>query len=320
LHFWLLDILSSADPKTLNEIVEIIDGKYLSMFENAIPIDISTLRKKLKEYVGLELIAAQKAGKQLAYRLAGNSIDLDSWRCAVEYFSETNPVGVVGSFLLDKFALPAEIFLFKHNYLLFAPDCGIVLDMLTAINERRGAALEIFSRRHKKNVKTTVLPLKIFISTQGGRQYVASCDTRSKRILLLRIDSIQKVKLLEPVPDFAAYSALLTDFQVHLWGASSGNTNNTEHFEMTVIIEPDERYIVTRLEREKRCGQVEKISDTLYKFSADVYDAQEMFPWIRTYIGRIQSLTCSNKAVEDKFKADLNEMALLYGGDGDAVQ
>ena len=32
---------------------------------------------------------------------------------------------------------------------------------------------------------------------------------------------------------------------------------------MTLKVEPDEQYIVGRLEREKRCGRVEQLSDTL---------------------------------------------------------
>jgi hypothetical protein len=71
------------------------------------------------------------------------------------------------------------------------------------------------------------------------------------------------------------------------------------------------------LEREKRCGQVEQISDNLWRFIADVYDAQEMLPWLRTFIGRIVSLSCTNKAVEERFFTDLESLAALYGGDGD---
>ena len=55
-------------------------------------------------------------------------------------------------------------------------------------------------------------------------------------------------------------------------------------------------------------------------FSADVYDAAEMLPWIRTFIGRIEKLECSNSHVIETFYADLEAMRAVYGGDNDAVQ
>ena len=44
-----------------------------------------------------------------------------------------------------------------------------------------------------------------------------------------------------------------------------------------------EEHVVRRLNREKRCGTVVKIDDTHWRFSADVYDAREMLPWLRTF-------------------------------------
>jgi hypothetical protein len=73
------------------------------------------------------------------------------------------------------------------------------------------------------------------------------------------------------------------------------------------------------LEREKRCGTVERLGETSWKYTADVYDAWELMPWLRTFIGRISALTCSNKTVETQFWADLSALTVLYGGDGDAV-
>ena len=68
-----------------------------------------------------------------------------------------------------------------------------------------------------------------------------------------------------------------------------------------------------------------------WRFSADVYDAGEMIPWLRTFIGRIESLTCTNKQVERTFSEDLLQLCKMYhvaspdgetpdaGGEPDAV-
>ena len=52
---------------------------------------------------------------------------------------------------------------------------------------------------------------------------------------------------------------------------------------------------------------------------ADVYDASEMLPWIRTFIGRIVNLQCSNQFVVNTFYEDLQRMEAMYGGDADAI-
>ena len=84
LHFWLLDILSEDEPVTFADILTTIDKDYLSWFPNADPVDESTLRKKLKEYVTIGLIIAEKQGKQLAYSLPNDDINLKSWQDAIK--------------------------------------------------------------------------------------------------------------------------------------------------------------------------------------------------------------------------------------------
>ena len=88
---------------------------------------------------------------------------------------------------------------------------------------------------------------------------------------------------------------------------------------MTVCAGADEAFIPGRLEREKRCGQVERLDETHWRYTARVYDALEMLPWIRTFIGRIVDLKCDDARVTERFYRDMADMAALYGGDGDAV-
>ncbi|MDD4124491.1 MAG: WYL domain-containing protein [Eubacteriales bacterium] len=319
LHFWLMDILSPDKTLSLTEILDTIDSEYISFFLKSEPIDESTIRKKLKEYVDLGLIAAEKRGKQLVYKLPADKLNLQSWKDATCFFAETDPLGVIGSFLQDKLKSLPEYYAFKHNYLLFAPDSGIVLDLLAAINVHKRVELEIIDNSHKVNKRRIILPLKIFISAQSGRQYVAGCNTRTKRFKFFRLDSVLKIKPLDRADDFESYIELLNGYRKHLWGVASGSDGHIEHLEMVLVIEAYERHIIGRLEREKRCGAVERIDDTRWRFSADVYDAQEMLPWLRTFTGRIESLSCTNKSVEERFWGDLAVLAELYGGDGDVV-
>lgn len=49
-----------------------------------------------------------------------------------------------------------------------------------------------------------------------------------------------------------------------------------------------------------------------YRFSAAVYDARELLPWIRTFIGRITAFSCSNEEIERIFYDDLEQTAAYY--------
>lgn len=314
LHFLLLDILSTDKTLSIPQILGCIDAEYLFFFENAEAIDESTLRKKLKEYVALGLVAVEKQGRQLVYRLPEPSVNLSAWQDAIAFFSEDNPLGVIGSYLLDKYDDAPNFLSFKHRYLLFALDSGIILDLLTAIHAHRKIELELVGGRNGQTKRCITLPLKIYISVQGGRQYLSAYNLAGKKICFFRLDSIQKVKPLEVVGNYETYQEYSMDEQPHIWGVSTGQSN-IEHIEMVLSVAQKDIHIARRLEREKRVGTVERIDETTWWFSADVYDALELLPWLRTFIGRITSLTCSNKRVEEQFWGDISALVSQYGED-----
>ena len=92
-----------------------------------------------------------------------------------------------------------------------------------------------------------------------------------------------------------------------------------DHVEMDLRVGYRENFIVNRLLREKRCGNVEQVDEQTVRFAADVYAAVELVPWMRTFLGGIVRLECSDPAVTEKFYEDVERMEKLYGGEGDAV-
>lgn len=317
LHFILLDILRDKTPRNITQILNCIDGEYLPAFEKAEPMDESTLRKKLREYVDLGLIAAEKSGRQLIYQWPEEQIQLESWQDAVLFYSETDPLGVIGSYLLDKFRLSREPFMFKHHYLLFALDSGIMLELLLAMREQRKVQLEVMDKTGRSR-RITTIPLKIYISVQGARQYLAAANARSQRLSFIRLDYIQKVKPLEISADYDCFQQQLKEKSRYLWGVS-GSSGTLQHLDMTLQIVPRDGYIVQRLLREKRNGSVRQTGDTRWTYSVDTYNPGELLPWLRTFTGRIVSLTCTDRYVEQQFWSDLRAMRELYGGGGNAV-
>lgn len=314
LHFILFDILYSPEIRlTLSEITKKIDREYLSRFREPMLFDESTVRKKLKEYIELGLIAAEKHGKQMLYSRK-QAFDLNGWEDALNFFSEAGFDGVIGSYLLDKIECDHEHFAFKHHYITHAMESEILCELFLAISEKRFVTIQTASRVSEETV-FHVIPLKIYISVQSGRRYLMAYSYRYHQMKSYRLDSILKVQIGEAAEDFDSYRAMLNQMQPHMWGVISRKDQfKFEHVEFTVRFDDNEEYIYQRLEREKRCGTVTRIDKNTARFSADVYDTWELVPWIRTFICRITSMNFSNRTVENQFIKDVEDMHYLYSG------
>lgn len=320
LHFYILDLLADEGALSSREIADRIHDEYLSHFSVAFSLDESTIRKKLKEYESLGLLHAEKSGREVFYqRTDCKPFCLESWLDALAFYAEEDPIGVIGSFLLDKLDGISDVFRFKHYYILHALDSDILCQLLYAIDEQRSVELTVRNLHSGWEYHRTVCPLKIYISTQSGRQYLLGYHYRSRHMSFYRLDAIKKVAAGSKDEKYSVYLGYQAKFDRHLWGVSADPDHNLDHIEMTVSFGPGEEFIVQRLEREKRHGTVELLDAHTCRFTADVYDASEMLPWLRTFIGRIVDLRCSNSLVIDTFCEDLRRMYARYGGGGDAV-
>ena len=359
LHFHLLDILDGPESREGLSITGLMDelSERLSDFEDDSMPDESTVRKKLREYASLGLVELRKKGRETIYRRSEDRTDLASWDAAAAFFQEAAPLGVIGSFLRDRMPERFQKFRFKHHYILNALDSEILYDLFAAIRESRMVTLTVHKRQ-----QITVLPLRIYIGTQTGRQYLLACSMAGRhggtrrpgqstgpapgasaasptgqsagpapgapaasssgpaadppphiRFTFYRADLIDNVKTGEKTDPPEDLSKELDAFTSHVWGVAGSNAAPLQHIEMTVLAGPEEDFIVQRLEREKRCGTVEKLDGSRWRFSADVYDALEMLPWLRTFTGRIADLQCTDRRVIDRFRADFDALAGMYG-------
>ncbi|MCR5609932.1 MAG: WYL domain-containing protein [Lachnospiraceae bacterium] len=306
LHFILMDILSMAEePLGIGDITTLVD-EYLYEFNEPRSFDESTVRKKIKEYVNEGIIVAEKKGKTLYYSI-GDMKSFDD-NNVLDFFSEIAPCGVIGSFILDKKEKHESIFAFKHHYITGAMDSDILCSLFIAMEEKREVILEL------KNNKPLVVPLRIMLSVQSGRQYVMVYIPKFKRVTSYRLDGIKSVKAGNVNEEYDKWNDVLDGMLSHMWGVSTQGCSNEriEHIEFNVHYEDDEQYIHNRLEREKRCGTVEKTDNNTSRFYADVYDSCELLTWIRTFICRITDFHCTNDFVEKRFYYDLYSMYNMY--------
>ena len=153
------------------------------------------------------------------------------------------------------------------------------------MSEKKSITIETINSRKDYISENHVIPLRIMISVQSGRQYLMAYVPRFKKISSFRTDHIVSVKLEGVSERFDELRGKLDDMKPHMWGVSTQGRfgQRMEHVEFTVHYEDDEQHIHQRLEREKRCGIVEKIDKNTSRFYADIYDVSEMIPWIRTF-------------------------------------
>ncbi|WP_417081253.1 WYL domain-containing protein [Mobilibacterium timonense] len=328
LHFLLFDILSTPGKIfSIKEIMNSLDG-YLAQFKEPRVFDVSTVRKKLNEYAAEGLVNVEKRGRTAYYSRADDvpvpCVDV------LNYFSEVMPCGVIGSFILDGQSgqvrqedredreESGQHFAFKHHYITGTLDSQVLYELFSAIRERRGVALETVNRDSDRTSETRVIPLRIMISVQSGRQYLMAYVPAHQKITPFRADNILSVSHGEICENYDELQCTFEGMRPHLWGVSTRSRSNQrmERVEFTIRYADDEQYIRERLEREKRCGTVEHIDENTSRFTADVFDAWEMIPWIRTFICRITDIHFSDSRLEEQFWQDIREMYALYGLEG----
>ncbi len=312
LHFFLLDLLSPDKALSVPELCDQMAQRYGEI------IDPQVVRLKCREYENLGVLTAARAGKKRTYRLSP-SLSLEQPPLysrlldAVRFFSEAAPFGVVGSTILDREYAGNDLFCWKHAFLVHTLEDEVLLTILAAIREERFLSFENHSSRSGKHTEMTGLPLKIFVSVQTGRRYLCLYFPPRKRFTCLRLDCIFSPKVLEVCPEYGRYQKALARNLPRCWGVSFGDLGRAETLRMKLYIdEKTEGYILGRLRREGRGGQVEKVGENVFLYTGTFFDANEMQPWIRSFTGRILDLECSNPSVSAKAKADWEAMYQMY--------
>lgn len=312
LHFLILDVLNTPERRlTLTELLKEIDDE----LAGALEFDESTLRKKLKEYIQEGILQSGREGRRGVYWRSPD-VDLTGMEDVVDFFSEDAPCGVIGSYLQERFGAHKEIFSFKHHDITSALDSDIMATLFEAMGEKRYITMENWGRQ-SKGKSLRLIPLKIYISAQNGRQYLMAYQEENRRVIPYRLDYITNVQLQEVCPRFDLFRGRLNDMEGHIWGVNTRRSvKQLERVEFEIRVEPEEGYILRRLEREKRCGTIEKLDESHYRFTAEVFDTQEMIPWIRSFICRLTRLNFSNRTVENQLKADIRALYHIYGLEG----
>lgn len=275
--------------------------------------DYTTLNHKLREYVELGLIKKPGNGKYIIDKTP----DFSSWENALFFYSEIFPLGIIGYYINSYHLLNKDSpFFYKHHYLFPALASQILYVLVNAINCRHEVILTICKNYMKKGMpeeeKINALPIKFYIGTRSGREYLLYRDCKDGEFKFVRLDHIDNVEIKDDITNYDEYKAKAADFEKYAWGVSNGKEQKKYNFQMELQINNDEKYVLRRLKRERRNGQVKQTGKNTYLYSVDAYDCGEMVPWVLTFICRIKKITCTQPEVVSKINSYIKESCKKY--------
>ncbi len=109
--------------------------------------------------------------------------------------------------------------------------------ILEAINEK--CLLEIESERFELR---TIIPLKIFISTQTGRTYVVFWNKEEEKLFSENLELVLAAKKTKICPEYDSYRNKLSEMEEFVWGVSFKEEKSNELEHVRFVIEyPSEK-------------------------------------------------------------------------------
>lgn len=317
LHFLILDLLSDGKALSVEEITDRLLTEYESFF------DIQTVRRKCNAYKKEGLLNKEKTGKTVVFSLDNSLVlwlkDNESILDAVSFYQMAGNFGIIGNHLLEHLDSRNQTFRVKHSFFVHTLEDEVLFAILNAMNEKMSVMLETKSSKNGAENTAHCIPLQIFTSTRSGRRFLCGYVNKSRRFTCYRLDTVKRVTPMEKSEDYDELMNKLNQNREKLWGVSfqSGSRNHLDKLTMTLkVMESYENHIIERLKREGRGGTVTRMADNVYQYETEVFDCNEMLPWIRTFTGRILSLECTDKLVEKRFYQDLQIMYQMYGIQG----
>lgn len=247
---------------------------------------------------------------------------------AVDFFSKYLYLGEIGSYILDKLLNVHESpFRFKHEYFMHAANDYALIDLLRAIEDKKWCLISYKHGTASFSTQLLCYPLQIRISCSNGREYLMFYNPFERSYSSMRIEFIEDIKYLADdyvrgIPELEGIDFDL-DIQNSLsgldycWGVSTSviqknnalNPPKPQILDLQIKCKKDEFYILNRLQRESRIGEIKYFPEQEYiQFMIKVNDYHEVMPWVRSLYSRIIDCQSSDKRVAQIIRDDIEKM------------
>lgn len=312
-YLWLSYCTKTFSPQDLNlyiAILQILDAKNfqkVSCIKEKILIGVIAdsdteenifepmLRNRLQDMAEIGILERRQNEYRLAEDILSelNSAELLNIYKLLDFYRDALPLSSLGynlqwlirehiKFWRNENFNVASAFAVEDTFLQNILNDEIFYKLIVAIEGRNFIKIQ-FAYSDKI---VEVVPLKIILDRQYGRQYLFYIDDNGAAFIR-RLDAIINLEIVEDKfytrADFLDAEKLLEN----VWCAA---LNFSHGREKKILIEADfeiednfDWRVLNRLECEKHIGKIEKLNDKHWLFSVEVTEPRELIPFIRSF-------------------------------------
>ncbi len=217
------------------------------------------------------------------------------------------------------------VFFYKNHRLQNVIDDDVTWQIITAIHNK-SAIRYSYKTKNEELLRFDVLPMKVVIDKQYGRQYFFCYNYSDQKYYMPRISAVSDVTMIRSFDKKRIYEALsdndLKDIHSayhriyqtqikNVWNIALGDTISTVtiHFSF-----PKDEYpkLFSRLQATRRHGAITELGNGKVDFTVDTCNEMELVPWIRSFGACAVVDRDTNPALADQLKSNWEEALKQY--------
>lgn len=308
---------------------------------------VPKIRARVKELVDLGILVSVSKDY---YRLSSDifadlsSDELSDLQLMVQFFYNCSFLTVPGFYLsstiaeysqanflseTDNFFNKQEnpVFFYKNNRLQTVIDDDIMWTLLNAIHRKE---VVHFTYKSKSGAlqEYDILPMKIVIDKQYGRQYFFGYNYSYNNFIMHRISAITNIsisKKIKPEHRFCfisdnekeqdihyIYNKLYNENIHNVWNIALGETEINVHITFSF---PKKEYgmLFSQLKSSLHHGKIRELENGVIDFNIITKNELELVPWIRSFGAYAVVDSTQNPILANKIKNDWKEALAQYG-------
>lgn len=329
------EILSTINNIDTNELhteqlftLQKIKARVKELVDIGILVSVSKDYYKLSSDIFAELSSDELSDLQLMtqffYNCSFLTIPGFYLSSTIAEYSQANFISETESFF-NKQENP--VFFYKNNRLQSVIDDDITWTLINAIHQKEAVH---FTYKAKSGTlqEYDILPMKIVIDKQYGRQYFFGYNYSYSNFIMPRISAITNIsinKKIKPEQKYCFISELGKTQDIHLiydklyqenienvWNIALGENETSVHITFT-FPENDYGKLLSQLKSSMRHGVIQELGNGVVDFNIVTKNELELVPWIRSFGAYAIVDSLQNPALANKLENDWKEALAQYG-------